>query len=204
MSDKLKELTDRLYAEGLSKGKQEGEEILANAKAQAESIIAKAKAEASQITAKAEKDAEDLKAKVATDIKMASTQTIAAIRQQAEAAIATKAITAPVKDAFADKDFVKGLIATIAKAFNPSDAESKPLELILPASLLKEMGDKYAGQLAKELNNSVEVKPGKGIAGGFKIGPKGEGYQISFTDEDFASILGQYLRPATKKILFGE
>ena len=29
MSDKLQELTDRLYNEGLAKGKQEGEKILA-------------------------------------------------------------------------------------------------------------------------------------------------------------------------------
>ena len=204
MSDKLKELTDRLYAEGLSKGKQEGEQILANARAEADEIIAKAKAKAESISAKAEKDAEDLKAKVSTDIKMASTQTIAAIKQQAEAAITAKAITSPVKDAFADKDFVKGLIQTIAKAFNPKDAESKPLGVILPASLLKEMGDKYAWQLAKELGQGIEVSTSKGIAAGFKIGPKDGGYLISFTDEDFASILGQYLRPATKKILFGE
>ena len=35
MQNKLQELTDKLYNEGLSKGKQEGEELLAKAKAQA-------------------------------------------------------------------------------------------------------------------------------------------------------------------------
>ena len=48
MQNKLQELTDKLYNEGLSKGKQEGEEILAKAKVQAEEIIAKAKAEAEE------------------------------------------------------------------------------------------------------------------------------------------------------------
>ena len=33
MQNKLQELTEKLYAEGLSKGKQEGEEFLAKAKA---------------------------------------------------------------------------------------------------------------------------------------------------------------------------
>ena len=46
MQNKLQELTDKLYKEGLSKGKQEGEEILAKAKVQADEIVAKAKAEA--------------------------------------------------------------------------------------------------------------------------------------------------------------
>ncbi len=43
MQDKLQELTDRLYNEGLSKGKQEGEELLQKAHAEAEAIVAKAK-----------------------------------------------------------------------------------------------------------------------------------------------------------------
>ena len=41
MQNKLQELTDRLYNEGLSKGKQEGEELLAKAKVQADEMIAK-------------------------------------------------------------------------------------------------------------------------------------------------------------------
>ena len=49
MQNKLQELTDKLYNEGLSKGKQEGEEILAKAKVQADEIIAKAKEEAKSI-----------------------------------------------------------------------------------------------------------------------------------------------------------
>ena len=48
MQNKLQELTDRLYNEGLSKGKQEGEELLAKAKVQADEMIAKAQAEAAQ------------------------------------------------------------------------------------------------------------------------------------------------------------
>ena len=39
MQNKLQELTDRLYAEGLSKGKQDGEEVLKKAKAEAEDIV---------------------------------------------------------------------------------------------------------------------------------------------------------------------
>ena len=46
MQNKLQELTDRLYAEGLSKGKQEGEELVQKAKAEAEQIVNQAKAEA--------------------------------------------------------------------------------------------------------------------------------------------------------------
>ena len=70
MQNKLQELTDKLYNEGLSKGKQEGEEILAKAKVQAEEIVAKAKAEAAAIVAAANKDAEDLKTKVVRGLRV--------------------------------------------------------------------------------------------------------------------------------------
>ena len=74
MADKLQELTDKLYNEGLSKGKQEGERILADAKQKATSIIEEAKAEAQSILQQAQKEAEDLRTKVGSDIRMASDQ----------------------------------------------------------------------------------------------------------------------------------
>ena len=43
MQNKLQELTDKLYNEGLSKGKEEGEALLAKAKAEAAEIVAKKK-----------------------------------------------------------------------------------------------------------------------------------------------------------------
>ena len=51
MQDKLKELTNRLYTEGLSKGQEEGELILERAKKEAGEIINEAKKEAARITA---------------------------------------------------------------------------------------------------------------------------------------------------------
>ena len=54
MQNKLQELTDKLYNEGLSKGKEEGEALLAKAKAEAAEIVAAAKKEAAGIISKAE------------------------------------------------------------------------------------------------------------------------------------------------------
>ncbi len=49
----------------------------------------------------------------------------------------------------------------------------------------------------------MEVRFSKKIGGGFTVGPKNGGYFINFTDEAFRELIGGYLRPATKKILFG-
>jgi V/A-type H+-transporting ATPase subunit E len=59
------------------------------------------------------------------------------------------------------------------------------------------------GELGKALNAGIEASFSKKIGGGFKIGPKDGGYFVSFTDETFNELIAEYLRPATKKILFG-
>ena len=46
MDSKLQELTDKIYTEGVEKGKEEAAKIVEKANAEAKAIVAKAKAEA--------------------------------------------------------------------------------------------------------------------------------------------------------------
>ena len=201
MQNKLQELTDKLYNEGLSKGKQEGEEILAKAKVQADEIVAKAKAEAAAIVAAANKEAEDLKTKVQGDLKMAAGQSVAATKKDIETLIVAKMTETEVKKALTSADFVKEVIIAVAKGF--STEEPVDLEVVLPESLKKDLESFVSGELAKVLKGGVEASFSKKVAGGFTIGPKDGGYFISFTEETFNALISEYLRPATKKILFG-
>ena len=201
MQNKLQELTDKLYNEGLSKGKQEGEEILAKAKVQADEIVAKAKAEAAAIVAAAAKEAEDLKTKVQGDLKMAAGQSIAATKKDIETLVVAKMTETEVKNALSSADFVKEVILAVAKGFKTDEAVD--LEVVLPESLKKDLEGFVSKELAKALKGGVEATFSKKIAGGFTIGPKDGGYFISFTEETFNALISEYLRPATKKILFG-
>ena len=201
MQNKLQELTEKLYAEGLSKGKQEGEEILAKAKVQADEIVAKAHAEAAAIVAAAKKDAEDLKTKVESDVKMAASQSVAATKKDIETLVVAKMTETEVKNALTSADFVKEVVLAVAKGFNTE--EPVDLEVVLPEALKKDLEGFVAKELANALKGNVEASFSKKVAGGFTIGPKDGGYFISFTDETFNALISEYLRPATKKLLFG-
>ena len=202
MQNKLQELTDRLYEEGLSKGRQEADALLEKARKEAQDIVAQAREEAEAIRADAEKRAVKIRNMVQGDIKMASTQTIAALKQQVENMVLTKAVAKPVGVALSDEGFVKDLIKMVVRSFNASNPDGVPLEVILPAAAQKELEQAYRNEIEKELGAGVEVKNVKGLANGFKIGPKDGGYQLSFTADDFTGLVSEYLRPATKKILF--
>ena len=201
MQNKLQELTDKLYNEGLSKGKQEGEEILAKAKAQAEEIIAKAQAEAAQILAAAQKQAEEVKTKTASDVKMAASQSIAATRKDIETLIVGKMTDEAVKKALSTPDFIKEIIKAVAEKFTTDGPVE--LALILPESLKKDLEPFVTKEIATILNAGVEASFSKKVSGGFKIGPKEGSYFISFTEETFNQLISEYLRPTTKKLLFG-
>lgn len=201
MQNKLQELTDKLYNEGLSKGKQEGEAILAQARKDAEDIVAKAKKEADALLAAASKEAEDLKTKVTGDLKMAAGQSIAATRQDIESLIVAKMTEKEIKTAMTSADFVKETIAAVAKGFNAS--EPVDLEVLLPESLKNELEPFIENELGKALKGGISASFSKKVSGGFTIAPKDGGYFISFTEETFKELISEYLRPATKKILFG-
>lgn len=201
MQNKLQELTDKLYNEGLSKGKQEGEELLAKARAEAQDIIGAAKAEAEAIVAAARKEAEDLKTKVYGDLKMAANQSVAATKQDIANLIITRTTAGEVTSALNSADFVKQVILAVANGFNAQDPAD--LEIVLPESLKKEMEPFISGELASALKSDVKASFSKKVSGGFTIGPKDGGYFISFTDATFNELIAEYLRPATKKILFG-
>lgn len=202
MQNKLQELTDKLYNEGLSKGKQEAEDLKAKARKDATAIVEKAREEADALLAQARKDAEELRKKAETDIRMASAQTIAAIKQGVENMITMRTIAEPANAALAAPAFIQELVKTIIAAFQ-ADSQAIDLNLILPAALQKDLEEFAKAQTAATLNGGLEVRFSKQIANGFKIGPKNGGYLISFTGDDFEQLFADYLRPATRKLIFG-
>lgn len=202
MENKLQELTDKLYKEGLSKGKEEGEAILAKANEEASEIIEEAKKQAESILSKARREAEDYKAKVEGDVKMAAVQSLQATRKDIENLMVGNMTGKQVTSALSSADFIKEIIKAVAGKFNTDEAVD--LNIVLPESLKKELEPFVSGELAASLKGGVTAAFSKKVAGGFTIGPKDGSYFISLTDETFKSLIGDYLRPATRKMLFGE
>lgn len=202
MQNKLQELTDKLYNEGLSKGREEGEALLAKAKSQAADIVAEAEKKAAEIMTKAEKEAEAYKVKVAGDLKMAASQSVQATRKDIEDLVVFKMTGSATEKALSDEAFVKEVIKAVAEKFNAETAMD--LNLVLPETLKSSLEPFVRNELSTILKGQVNASFSKKIAGGFTIGPKDGSYFISLTDETFKELISEYLRPATRKLLFGE
>lgn len=202
MDNKLQELTDRLYREGLSKGKEEGEAILAAASEKAAQIIADARKEAESILRGAQKEAEEFKTKVEGDVKMAAAQSFQATKKDIENMVVSKMTDSQVSNALSSAEFMKEIIKAVAEKFNADEAID--LEAVLPESMKDQLEAFITNEVSSSLKGGIQASFSKKVAGGFNIGPKDGSYFISLTDETFKNLICEYLRPATRKILFGE
>ena len=61
-----------------------------------------------------------------------------------------------------------------------------------------------ADELSKTLKGGVEASFSKKIAGGFTVGPRDGSWFVSLTEQTFNELIAEYLRPVTRKLLFGE
>lgn len=201
MENKLKELTDKLYGEGLEKGRAEAERLVADAEAKAQKIVADAEAQAAQIIKQADEKAADTAKNSMTEIALAGKQAVATIKGEIADLIIAKSTDAALKGATLDADFIKSMLLEVAKNWN-GNSDNVELKALLPEACEKEFAAKFGASAGELLAAGIEVGYSKDVRTGFKIGEKNGGYYISFTDESFAALLQQYLREKVSHLLF--
>ena len=197
---KLQQLTDKLYQEGLEKGRAEADSLVAEAKSRAEKIVAEAEARAEKIVADAEHKAEDIEKNAMTEIALAGKQAVAKIKSEIENAVVAKITAAGVKSANLDPAFIKDMLLAVAKNWN--NGAKAELQALLPEAKRAELGAAFESCAAALLAEGVEVGFSAEVKSGFKVGEKNGGYYISFSDESFEALLGGYLREKAAELLF--
>ena len=112
MNNRLQELTDKIYLEGISKGQEDADLIISKAKAEAIQILTAAKNEADQILAEANKKATGIKANTNSEIKLAARQAIDALKLEVVNLINGSITSSSIKESMGDIKFIKKTIET--------------------------------------------------------------------------------------------
>jgi V/A-type H+-transporting ATPase subunit E len=204
MENKLQELTQKLYTIGVEKAKNEADIIIAEAQKKADEVIKNARSEAETIIGNAKNESAELKKKTESELKLSSKQVIATVKNQVINLIVQDLLSKDLEKNLADNDFMKTIIELIVKKWQPDDAHSTDLQIILPQEK-KESFNKYIKEkinhlLAKGLTVNFEDN----FKSGFKIAPKDNSYIINFAQEDFDNFFKTYLRAQTANLLYGE
>ena len=123
-NNKLQELTQKLYNDGLEKGRAEAERLVAEAKQEAAKILADAQAEADAVAKAAQVRAEDIAKNAMTEITLAGRQALSKIKTEIAEAIILKSTGAAVKTASIDATFIKDMLLAVARNWNSSSEVS--------------------------------------------------------------------------------
>lgn len=177
--------------------------MLADAREKAASIVADAEIRSQEIIGRAQAQADDLRKNTMTEIALAGKQAVARIKEELALAIVAGSTSENVRQANMDPDFVKGMLLAVARNWNGASHEKVTLETLLPEERRREFDAVFAKSAEELLSHGVEVGYSRDVKSGFRVGEKGGGYYIGFSDEDFDALLGQYLRDKTYKLLFG-
>ncbi len=202
MENKLQILTQKLYDEGLEKGRNQADILVSDAKAKAAKIIAEAEAEAEALLKKAQSSAEEVQKNSSTEIALAGKQAVAKIKAELENAIVSKMIEEPLKAAAMDPKFIIEMLLAVAASWSGDDSSKISLEALLPEAAKAKLDKAIAKSAAELLKAGVEVGYSKQVTSGFKVGAKDGGYYISFSAEDFDALMRGYIRANLSQMLF--
>lgn len=202
MENKLQELTQKLYDEGLEKGRAEAGKLISDARAEAQKILAEAQAQADGIVRAARTKAEDVEKNTLTEIALAGRQAVSKIKSEIAGAIVAKSTGENVKSASLDPEFIREMLVSVAKNWNGADSGKVTLQALLPEDARAKLDAAFAKSARALLDAGIEVGWSKSVKTGFKVGAKEGGYYISFTDADLEALLGEYLREKVYQLLF--
>ncbi len=196
MENRIQELTDKIYHEGVEKGNVEAQKIVSKAKEDAKRIVEEAQAQADTIIAEAKKSANELSENAKSELKLFAGQSVNALKSEIATLITDKIVSADVKDFTNNKDYLNSFILSLAKQWSATE----PITISTGnAEGLKKF---FAAQAKDLLDKGVKIEQVNGMKTLFSISPADGSYKVDFGEEEFENYLKDFLRPQLVDLLF--
>ena len=195
MDNKIQELTEKIYAEGVEKGKTEADRIVAEAQAKAETILKEAQAKAESIVADAKKNAEELNANTRSELKLYGAQAVGALKSEAATIVTDTVVKEAVKEAVAG-DALKAFIVKIAERWSADEP------LVISTAEAAELKAFFAAKAKALLDKGVAIEQVNGKKASFSIAPADGSYKVNFGEGEFEEFFKSFLRPQMVELLF--
>ncbi|MDP8229508.1 MAG: hypothetical protein P9L93_00185 [Candidatus Gorgyraea atricola] len=199
MSEKLKELLEKINQEGVQQAGENAKVIELQAKKNAERIISSAKNKAHSIIEEAEDIAEKTKKTGEVALKQASRDLMLSLKDEIRK-IFSKIVASETAKAVSSEDIVNLLVELIENYIKKGGASSDVAVLVKKEDLEK-LKKTMLSKLKEKVKEGIEFKASPNINAGFSISfDKGKSF-FDFTDEGLTQALCAYLNPELTKLL---
>lgn len=196
MENKIQELTDKIYREGVEKGNQEAEKLIAKAQEDAKEIVEIARKEAESIVATARKSADELAENTKSELKLFAGQAVNALKSEIATLVTDKIVDADVKAFAANKDFLNAFIVALASKWSVNEP------IVISAADAEGLKKYFAAKAKGLLDSGVKIEQVNGIKTLFTVSPADGSYKVNFGEEEFMNYFKEFLRPQLVEMLF--
>ena len=194
--EKIQELTEKIYREGVEKGQAEADRIIGEAKQTAEQIIAEAREQAKAIEAQAQKKAGELDANTKSELKLYTSQALNALKSEIANVLTDKVSKDAAANLAADKNFLGQFAVTLAGKWAENEA------VVLSSSEAESLKAYFAAQAKDLLDKGVTINKVNGKETMLSISPADGSYKVNFGKEEFEAYFKNFLRPQLIDMLF--
>lgn len=195
MENKIQELTEKIFNEGVEKGKNEAARLIEEAQKKAEAIMKEAQENAAAIVQKAQREAEELNANTRSELKLYGAQAVGALKSETANVVTDTIIRSAVKDALAG-DALKNILVKIAERWSADEP------LVISTSEAQELKSYFAAKAKELLDKGVKIEQVNGLKTSFSIAPADGSYKVNFGEAEFEAFLKSFLRPQIVELLF--
>lgn len=200
MENKVQELAQKIYTDGVEKAKEEAAKIIADAEKRRDLIINEAKAKAEQITREAKQAEQVTRQQTERDLRNLITNATDSLQASITNMLNSEAVKAGVDAALATPEALYKVIVEMCRTLFLQSGRGVEVSgedaLALEAYFQKE---------AKELlDKGVAIREVAGRSASFDIAPEGADYKVNVSKEAFAEYFKGFMRPRMQEILFGK
>ena len=186
MENKIQELTDKIYREGVEKGNTEAQKLIANAQDEAKKIVEDARKEAEAIVAASRKSADELAENTKSELKLFAGQAL----------VTDKIVNVDVKAFAADKDYLNAFIVALASKWSVNEP------IVISTADADGLKKYFASQAKALLDKGVKIEQVNGNKTLFTVSPADGSYKVNFGEEEFMNYFKEFLRPQLVEMLF--
>jgi V/A-type H+-transporting ATPase subunit E len=196
MENKIQELTDKIYREGVAKGNEEAQRLVGNAREEAAKILEDARKEAEAIVAAARKTATETAENTQSEIKLFAGQAVNALKTEVASLLTNQVVTDAVKGFVADKDYLNKFIVSLASQWAANE------DIVISTVDAESLKKYFAANAKALLDKGVKVEQVNGNKTLFSISPADGSYKVNFGEEEFENYFKDFLRPQLVEMLF--
>ena len=196
MENKIQELTDKIYREGVAKGNEEAQRLVGNAREEAAKILEDARKEAEVIVAAARKTATETAENTQSEIKLFAGQAVNALKTEVASLLTNQVVTDAVKGFVADKDYLNKFIVSLASQWAANE------DIVISTADAEGLKKYFAANAKALLDKGVKVEQVNGNKTLFSISPADGSYKVNFGEEEFENYFKDFLRPQLVEMLF--